>query len=221
MDVSAVSHWLAGRKAPTPKHLVKALIALRRWPGKDWTVPEALDGIAPLGWTREDIWHILNEDESSADERTFREWWLQGKPQPLPQSPPPLPTPFVPRTEQSLLQRLVTEQASWRQARRRAVIVTGVAGIGKTTLLAALSRNPHLHHHFRDGVLWLDGTRKDLLEQAVHRIGLKGPPAVWQEEWARWALTPAAASWSSQTMPFPMRTWMPSSPPSAPRSSFS
>lgn len=187
VDVSAVSHWLAGRKAPSPKHLVKTLIAFHDWLGADWSVPEALDGIALLGWAWKDVQEAIARHLDADEAPSFRQWWAGGRPEPLPEPNHRLPIPFIPRTEQRLLRGLLTDWASWRQARWKAVILSGVAGIGKTTLLTALARDSALRHHFRDGILWLDGTQKNLLEQAAHRVGLQGPPATRREEWARWA----------------------------------
>lgn len=192
VNESTASRWLRGERLPDdPVSVVRLLIAFHHWLGEGWTVPEALDGIAPLGWAWEDVWQTLNKRiQKSSGEGSFRDWWQQGKPQPLPEFTPPLPVPFVPRAEQNLLQGLLTDWASWRQARWKAVILSGVAGIGKTTLLIALARDSALRHHFRDGILWLDGTQKNLLEQATHRVGLQGPPATRREEWARWAGNP-------------------------------
>ena len=57
--VSALSHWLAGRKRPSPLRLLRLLIHLHAWLGPDWTVADALDTIAPLGWSWEDVRRAL------------------------------------------------------------------------------------------------------------------------------------------------------------------
>ncbi len=86
---------------------------------------------------------------------------------------------------------LCSEWAAWRRARWRVLALTGVAGIGRTTLLAALAHDGSLRRHFRDGILWLEGAGEDRLEKAACRVGLKGSPGGRQEEWARWAGDPS------------------------------
>ncbi|MCX7854742.1 MAG: hypothetical protein N2556_01980 [Anaerolineae bacterium] len=193
VEPSTLSHWLRGDRPPDLENGMWLLMTLHRQfraLGLDWPVPEALDGIAPLGWAWEDVQEAIARYLDADEAPSFRKWWAEGKPSPLPDSTPSLPIPFVPRTEQNLLRHLLTEPASWRQARWKAVILSGVAGIGKTTLLTALARDPALRRHFRNGILWLDGTQKNLLPQAAYRVGLKGPPATRREEWARWASDP-------------------------------
>ncbi|MBC7227475.1 MAG: helix-turn-helix domain-containing protein [Thermoflexales bacterium] len=191
VDLSAVSHWLAGRRQPSPQHMVKILQTFYRWWRADWTVAEALNGIAPLGWSWEDIQQTLTDKfQKDAGDHSFREWWEKGKPQPLPEPDPQLPIPFVPRTEQNQLRQMVTQMASWRQARWKAILLTGVAGIGKTTLLAALTQDPAVRRHFHHAILWLDGSQKHLLEQAIYRVGLQTSPLTQREAWKRWVSHP-------------------------------
>ncbi len=85
---------------------------------------------------------------------------------------------------------MLTEWAAWRRARWRVLLLTGVAAIGKATLLAALARDDSLRHHFRNGILWLRGTGTDLLEQATLQVGLRDSPTTRAGEWARWAGDP-------------------------------
>jgi transcriptional regulator with XRE-family HTH domain len=187
--VSALSHWLAGRKRPGPLRLLRLLIHLHAWLGPDWTVADALDTIAPLGWSWEDVQRAL-ETLQEKEARTFREWWEKGKPQPPPLSPSQLPAWYVEREEQHRLREMLTDWADWRQARWRGIVVTGVAGAGKTTLLFALAQDPSVRRAFRDGILWLEGNKKDLLDQAADRISLVGPPGARREKWAQWAGAP-------------------------------
>jgi transcriptional regulator with XRE-family HTH domain len=187
--VSALSHWLAGRKRPSPLRLLRLLIHLHAWLGPDWTVADALDTIAPLGWSWEDVRRAL-ETLQEKEARTFRDWWEKGKPQPPPLSPPDLPAWYVEREEQHRLREMLTEWADWRRARWRGIVVTGVAGAGKTTLLSALAQDPSVRRAFRDGILWLKGSENDLLDQAADRIGLVGPPGARREKWAQWAGAP-------------------------------
>jgi transcriptional regulator with XRE-family HTH domain len=187
--VSALSHWLAGRKRPSPLRLLRLLIHLHAWLGPDWTVADALDTIAPLGWSWEDVRQAL-ETLQEKEARTFRDWWEKGKPQPPPLSPPDLPAWYVEREEQHRLREMLTEWADWRRARWRGIVVTGVAGAGKTTLLSALAQDPSVQRTFRDGILWLKGSENDLLDQAADRIGLVGSPRARREKWAQWATPP-------------------------------
>jgi transcriptional regulator with XRE-family HTH domain len=187
--VSALSHWLAGRKRPSPLRLLRLLIHLHAWLGPDWTVADALDTIAPLGWSWEDVRQAL-ETLQEKEARTFRDWWEKGKPQPPPLSPPDLPAWYVEREEQHRLREMLTDWADWRQARWRGIVVTGVAGAGKTTLLFALAQDPSVRRAFRDGILWLKGSENDLLDQAADRIGLVGSPRARREKWAQWATAP-------------------------------
>ncbi len=189
-----------GRKHPGPLAARRPPPSLENglWPpdGSPPPLPEPGPGLVrrrdagrhrPLGWSWDDIGQAL---QSYPDARSFRDWWPQGRPQPLPTPDIPLPVPFVPRTEQALLQSLLTHQATWRSARHKALILSGVAGIGKTTLLAALARDDSLRRHFRNGILWLEGTGTDLLEQATLQVGLRDSPTTRAGEWARWAGDP-------------------------------
>jgi len=87
-----------------PEHLLKLLIAFHRWLGTGWSVAEALDGIAPPGGSWEDVWQAA---QGCSDAHSFREWWLQGRPQPLPGSIPDLPVPFVPCAEGARLRSML------------------------------------------------------------------------------------------------------------------
>jgi transcriptional regulator with XRE-family HTH domain len=189
---STLSHWLRGDRPPDVESGLWLLIALHRRFREfqeDWTVAEVLDGIAPLGWSWEDVQRAL-ETLQEKEARTFREWWEKGKPQPPPLSPSQLPAWYVEREEQHRLREMLTDWADWRRARWRGIVVTGVAGAGKTTLLSALAQDPSVQRTFRDGILWLKGSENDLLDQAADRIGLVGPPGARREKWAQWATPP-------------------------------
>ena len=196
---STLSHWLRGDRPPDVESGLWLLMALHRRFREfqeDWTVTEVLDGIAPLGWSWEDIWRTLTRRVvESSGEQSFRDWWRAGKPRPLPPPARSVPTYYVERTEQSLLLEMVTTWDHWRQARWDAVVVTGLSGTGKTTLLAWLIRHPWVRRTFRDGILWLEGAEKErkrwhLVEQACWSAGLeaRGPSA--PTAWARWAGCP-------------------------------
>jgi len=191
---STLSHWLRGDRPPDVESGLWLLIALHRRFREfqeDWTVAEVLDAIAPLGWSWEDIWRTLTGRVlESSGEQSFRDWWEKGKPQPPPLSPSQLPAWYVEREEQHRLREMLTDWADWRQARWRGIVVTGVAGAGKTTLLFALAQDPSVRRAFRDGILWLEGNKKDLLDQAADRIGLVGSPRARREKWAQWATPP-------------------------------
>ena len=78
---------------------------------------------------------------------------------------PPLPPHFVPRPEKSqvILEQLVAES----HAETPALLISAVhgqGGIGKTTLVSALTQEPRIQERFPDGLLWLTlGQKPDIL----------------------------------------------------------
>lgn len=195
VEPSTLSHWMRGDRSPDLENGMWLLMALHRQfqtLGLDWSVPEALDGIAPLGWTWEDIWRILKSRvQESSGEQSFRDWWQRGKPAPLPPPRRPLTTDFVDRVEGLQFREAAISWEHWRQARWDTLLLTGMAGAGKTTLLVALTQDARVHKTFRDGILWLEGAeglhQKDfLIRQACWEAGLETRGTSPQTTWARW-----------------------------------
>ncbi len=191
---STLSHWLRGdRPSVDMESLVWLLVTLYcrfREAGLDWTVADALDTIAPIGRTWEDVRQTLG-NLHGPNIRTFREWWEKGKPQPL--SPPPAAALhlYVERKELAHLRQRITAWDGFRQPRWRAVVIHGVAGAGKTTLVEALARDETVRRAFRDGVLLLkDWAPEGLLAHACWQASLDPPPGREAAAWARWAALP-------------------------------
>lgn len=94
-------------------------------------------------------------------------------------------------TERDLAASL-TALPRYRQTRWRAVILYGMAGIGKTALARALADDDQVKKAFRDGVAWVDGSQNQ--EEEVMRLCLgfdleREPGERWHECWRRWAGT--------------------------------
>ncbi len=84
----------------------------------------------------------------------------------------------------------LTALAGYRQARRQAVILHGLAGAGKTVLAQAMAEEAQVTRAFRDGIAWVDGNRDP--EEEVMRLCLgfgleRAPGERWVECWRRWA----------------------------------
>jgi hypothetical protein len=83
----------------------------------------------------------------------------------------------------------LTALPGYRRARWRAVILYGMAGIGKTAMARALADDDQVKRAFRDGVAWADGSRDP--EEEVMRLCLgfdleRTPGERWIECWRRW-----------------------------------
>ncbi len=157
--------------------------------GLDWSRRRDAGRHRPLGWSWDDIGQAL---QSYPDARSFRGLVAPGagrSPSPHPTSLSPVP--FVPRTEQALLQSLLTHQATWRSARHKAPSSSPASPASAkppswppwpaTIPSAATSATASSE---------LRGTGTDLLEQATLQVGLRDSPTTRAGEWARWAGDP-------------------------------
>ena len=96
----------------------------------------------------------------------------------------------VTRAIERVLATTITSLRGYRQARWRAVILYGLAGIGKTVIARALADDEQATRAFRDGVAWIDGSRDP--EEEIMRLCLalrleRTPGEGWDECWRRWA----------------------------------
>ncbi len=96
----------------------------------------------------------------------------------------------MPRSVEHALIHDLIAQRGYRQARWRAVILYGLAGIGKTAIARALADNERIRDAFRDGIAWLDGSCDPEAEitrlcQALQLA--RAPGERWVECWRRWA----------------------------------
>jgi len=83
----------------------------------------------------------------------------------------------------------LTALPGYRQARWRAVILYGMAGIGKTAMARTLTDDDQVKKAFRDGIAWVDGSRDP--EEEVMRLCLgfsleRKLGERWIECWRRW-----------------------------------
>lgn len=84
----------------------------------------------------------------------------------------------------------LTALSGYRQARWRAVILYGMAGIGKTAVARSLADDDQVKRPFRDGIAWVEGSRDP--EDEVMRLCLglsleRAPGERWHECWRRWS----------------------------------
>ena len=97
---------------------------------------------------------------------------------------PSRPQKHVTRQLQDEAVEAVTAVGEGRRAVWRVVILYGLAGIGKTTLAAAVAHDERVEEEFRDGILWVDaavGKAEQWLERLCTALRLK------RERWERWA----------------------------------
>ena len=103
---------------------------------------------------------------------------------------PSLPHNYVVRRELASLGACLTAAG----ASGRAIVLTGIAGVGKSTLAAALASDPGVQAAFPDGILWLEVERdspSELVRRLCHQVGITGwPHAPWLRYWRQWAAHP-------------------------------
>ena len=103
---------------------------------------------------------------------------------------PGLPHNYVVRRELASLGACLTAAG----ASGRAIVLTGIAGVGKSTLAAALAGDPGVQAAFPDGILWVEVERdspSELVRRLCHQVGITGwPHAPWLRYWRQWAAGP-------------------------------
>ena len=191
VEPSAVTSWMQGRKRPDGRSLVRLLLTFRRWIGGSWSADDALDGISLAGWSWETVLSAANHLlQPGGDLDNFQAWWqTAGRTRGAVHLPPPLSFYVNPKEEDTLKSALL-QMAGYRAARWRGLILTGLAGSGKTALVRALADDAQVLRAFRDGVLWIDGSRQPKKEakRLCLALGLERAPGEhWVECWQRWA----------------------------------
>ena len=84
----------------------------------------------------------------------------------------------------------LTALSGYRQARWRSVILSGLAGTGKTALARAVVDDGTVQRAFRDGIAWIDGRREpdEEITRLCLALGLQRTPGEnWVACWRRWA----------------------------------
>ena len=194
---SYLSQLEHGKKRPSPQFLLRLLDTLRRRI-PDWTVPQAVDGLVPLGITWGTVTRWLEADDPGfRNLRPLRQWWHAGRPPPPPTTvPPPRQAPllYVERTVQPVLADRLLIWKGYQQLRYQAHILWGLGGRGKTTLAQALVGRPQTRTGFRDGMLWLDaarGTPAAWAATLAQNAGLRRRAGEsWVTRWQRWTAVP-------------------------------
>lgn len=96
----------------------------------------------------------------------------------------------MPRSvERDLIPDLIAYRG-YRQARWQAVILYGLAGIGKTAIARSLADNERIKDAFRDGIAWLDGScdPDEEIARLCQALQLERAPGERPVEcWRRWA----------------------------------
>jgi hypothetical protein len=120
----------------------------------------------------------------------LRTWWEVARPAQRRLFLPPRPAIHVTRSVEQDLAVTLTGYCGYRRARWRAVILYGMAGIGKTDIARALADDDRVKCAFRDGIVWIDGSRDP--EEEVTRLCLalnleRAPGERPVECWQRWA----------------------------------
>lgn len=118
----------------------------------------------PLVW-REDVRRLmpltgLRRDESKDEKEYLDAIARTASPPRLPVEVPELSSHFV---ETPLVRRVKSGlvHAARHEAQTRGVVLTGMGGVGKSMIAAAVARDKVIRRLFHDGVLWLSDERED------------------------------------------------------------
>ena len=101
---------------------------------------------------------------------------------------------YVNRREEEVLLSTLTQLAGYRTARWQGVVLSGLAGAGKTALAHGLAGDDRVRRTFRDGVFWIAGSQSAKAEakRMCLALGLARTPGErWVAGWQRWAGAPA------------------------------
>jgi hypothetical protein len=186
-DATTISKWKSGTRRPTQHQLVSSLSYLHSRLKEQLTVVDALDWIRLVGYSWEDIAVASRESFlQDAIVKGLQRWWEEGRPVERLRARYVLPVECVEREEEVRLRGLVPRLSGYRQPEGEGVVIRGVAGAGKTTLVQRLVEV--VAEQFRDGVLWLDGAEGDLVRQACQRVAwTRGQnAAIGRAEWESW-----------------------------------
>ena len=139
VEPSTVTNWTQGRKRPDGRLLVKNSGNLQRLDRRGLGALDALDAISLGGWSWETVLsaanHLLQPGERAEQ---FRAWWETASPsQRHRASSASASDPCDTSRGEELITALTTLRA-YRTARWQAVILYGMAGIGKTTIVRTL-----------------------------------------------------------------------------------
>ncbi len=127
---------------------------------------------------------------SQGDVRGHQSWWAPARPA-CAGAFSPRPVIHVRREIELDLATGLTALPGYRQARWRAVILYGMAGIGKTAVARSLTDDDQVKKAFRDGIAWVDS---NAIQAEAMRLCLgfdleRQPGEQWIGCWQRWAGT--------------------------------
>ena len=168
MSPSLVSHWLAGRRVPRQEMILRIAEILVTVGRHELHPIELMGWISwlgyefPSGWLRKRYPHLSDTFWIGVATGGFR--WQAER----------LPDHYVERPAEleKLVEWLLTPPAEPERRAGRRVAITGMPGVGKTTLARAAVWHPQVRSCFPDGVLWAN-------------LGRLGEPTAWLGRWAR------------------------------------